>query len=280
MADRRKDSNGRVLKSGESQRKDGRYQYRYNDFRGERRYVYADTLQKLREKENQIQKDMADQIDTVGGEKTLNEQFERYMRIHTNIAETTRQNYRYMWRKFIEDTPLGRMPICKVKKSDILAFYSKCSAQGLENGTIQIFQKMLHPSLELAVEEDEIRKNPAKGCMKDYDCSGTKRQALTQKQEAALLEFIRKSNVFHKYYPLFYFMLETGCRIGEVMGLTWDKDVNLKEGYVQIDHQLLYRDFGGEKKAFHIVKPKTEAGIRKIPITSEVKKQLLQQKLI
>lgn len=36
MAERRKDSKNRVLRSGESQRKDGTYMYRYTDVRGKR----------------------------------------------------------------------------------------------------------------------------------------------------------------------------------------------------------------------------------------------------
>ena len=51
---RRKDSNGRVLQSGESQRKDGIYQYRYTH-NGKRYTVYAPNLAELREKEKEIQ---------------------------------------------------------------------------------------------------------------------------------------------------------------------------------------------------------------------------------
>ncbi|WP_334294026.1 integrase DNA-binding domain-containing protein [Lachnotalea glycerini] len=38
---KRIDSKGRTLKSGESQRKDGRYQYRYTDRFGKRQCVYS-----------------------------------------------------------------------------------------------------------------------------------------------------------------------------------------------------------------------------------------------
>ena len=36
MAERRKDSKNRVLRAGESQRKDGAYMYRYTDVTGKR----------------------------------------------------------------------------------------------------------------------------------------------------------------------------------------------------------------------------------------------------
>ena len=47
---KRKDTKGRVLEKGESQRKDGSYMYRWTDNKGQRQTVYATTLNELREK--------------------------------------------------------------------------------------------------------------------------------------------------------------------------------------------------------------------------------------
>ena len=44
MPQKRKDNKGRVLKTGESQRKDLIYQYRYTDIRGKRQTIYAPDL--------------------------------------------------------------------------------------------------------------------------------------------------------------------------------------------------------------------------------------------
>ena len=68
MSEKRKDNKGRILKTGESQRKDGIYQYRYTDFRGKRQTVYASTLQELRQKEKEIQKQIDDGIDYEAGQ--------------------------------------------------------------------------------------------------------------------------------------------------------------------------------------------------------------------
>ncbi len=54
MSAKRKDKKGRVLRTGESQRKDLTYQYRYQDITGKRRTVYAPTLEELRAKEEEI----------------------------------------------------------------------------------------------------------------------------------------------------------------------------------------------------------------------------------
>ena len=50
---RRKDNKGRVLRTGESQRKDLIYQYRYTDALGNRKCIYASDLKTLREKEDE-----------------------------------------------------------------------------------------------------------------------------------------------------------------------------------------------------------------------------------
>lgn len=52
----RKDSRGYALKKGESQRKDGRYVFRYTTIRGEQKAVYAKELSELRKKEVKIRR--------------------------------------------------------------------------------------------------------------------------------------------------------------------------------------------------------------------------------
>ena len=52
MAQRRRDNKGRILKDGESQRKDGSYDYRWRDRKGKRHSIYGRTLEELREKED------------------------------------------------------------------------------------------------------------------------------------------------------------------------------------------------------------------------------------
>ncbi len=44
MSEKRRDQRGRILKTGESHRKDGLYMFRYTDTRKQRRYIYARSL--------------------------------------------------------------------------------------------------------------------------------------------------------------------------------------------------------------------------------------------
>ena len=69
----RKDGKGRVLRKGEGYRKgDGRYSYVYIDPLGKKRTIYAKSLVKLREREEQLQKDQLDGLDIyVAGKYSL-----------------------------------------------------------------------------------------------------------------------------------------------------------------------------------------------------------------
>ena len=73
---RRLDKDRITLKKGDSQRKDGRYSYRWTADDGSRRTVYALSLEELREKEQQIARDLSDGIRSEVKSTTLNELFE------------------------------------------------------------------------------------------------------------------------------------------------------------------------------------------------------------
>lgn len=77
MANSRKDSRGYVLRTGESQRKDGRYSYSFTDLEGKRRCIYAKTLVELRTKERKIIRDKEDGLDPNLAERmTLNQLYD------------------------------------------------------------------------------------------------------------------------------------------------------------------------------------------------------------
>lgn len=75
---KRRDHKGRILKTGESQRADLTYQYRYSDSRGVRRYIYAHDLHTLREEEKQIQLRLTMGIDYAKGNITVLDLAKKY----------------------------------------------------------------------------------------------------------------------------------------------------------------------------------------------------------
>ena len=277
MAISRKDPKGRKLREGENWRNDGRYSYRYTDVRtGKRLTVYAQDLPELREKEKQIAKDMEDNILTDGAIKkmTLNTLFERYMATR-ELADTTRVSYVRAWENRVKDE-IGNIKVVQLLPSHIKAYYAKLSKAGYAYSTIKYIHNLLYPALEMAVDDDIIRKNPAKFSISDYGRQAEERIALTVLQQEKMLEFVKNNQVYNTYYPMLRIMLGTGVRCGELIGLTWE-DVDVRTKAVSIDHQLIYKDLGDGYK-FHISTPKTDSGIRTIPMTSDVQRAFEEQK--
>ena len=95
MAKARKDLRGRALKKGEVQRKsDQRYMYTYTDPLGRRKFIYANDLTELREKEQKLQRDQLDGLDLyVAGKATVNDTFDRYMATKFELRDSTRNGY-------------------------------------------------------------------------------------------------------------------------------------------------------------------------------------------
>lgn len=282
MSKKRKDNKGRILKDGEIQRDDGRYMYRYCDAAGERQTIYSWRLVEtdaypagkkkdlsLREKEAQIQKDLMDRIDTNGSSITLNELFERYIRTKKRLKQNVKENYLLMYNKHIRADYVGNMQIKTIRKMDILNVYDTMSESGLSNGSIHIMHNnILFPVLQLAVDNNWLRKNPAKDCLKEYPYDPlNKREALTLNEQNKFIDFLSKDKVYVKYLPIVSLILETALRRGEALGLTWD-NVDFKSGVLRIDHQLHYYSVNG-KYCFKAGSLKTDSANRVIPLSKE-----------
>lgn len=276
--ERRKDAKGRVLQNGESQRKDGRYVYQYKDISGKRKSIYSNNLSDLRKQEKKINRDLDDKINTYKAEITLNEQFNKYISLKTQLRNSTRQNYIDLWNHNLRDNVLGNKRLCDIKKSDILKFYNSLLERGLKYSTIKALNCVIFPCFELAVDDDYIRKNPCKGCLGEFNRDSDERVSLTRQEQEVLLDFVQRSSIYCNYYPMIVFMIGTAVRCGEAIGLTWN-DVDFKHREINIDHQLIYKKTG-KNYGFYAGSPKTDSGIRVIPMTTDVYRALMEQREI
>lgn len=273
----RKDGKGRVLRKGEHYRKtDGRYSYIYTDPIGKQRTIYAKSLVALRQKEEELVRDQMDGLDVyVAGNADVNFLFERYISTKSELRSTTMGNYLYTWNHFIRDT-FGKKKIKDVKYSDVLFFYTDLiTNKGLQINTLESINTVLRPSFQLAVRDDIIRKNPVEGAYAEVKkrqggCRKVKR-ALTVEQQRAFMEYVAQNPFYYHWYPFFVFLLGTGCRIGEAIGIRWD-DVDMEKRIISINHSLTYyaRHEDSFKCEFRVSEPKTEAGIREIPMMKPV----------
>lgn len=91
------------------------------------------------------------------------------------------------------------------------------------------------------------------------------REAITRKQERDLLKFIKEDKHFCRYYDAIYILLNTGLRISEFCGLTIS-DLEFDQKRIKVDHQLQRTS----QMQYVIQAPKTESGIRYVPMSEEV----------
>jgi hypothetical protein len=157
---KRKDSSKVVLRTGEVQRANGTYQYSWTDSNRKRNFVYAKTLEELRNKEEEILKDKLDGIKSEARYVTINELFDLWKVMKRGLKNNTYENYLYMYETFVRAS-LGKRRISQIKKSDIKRFYNYLyDERCLKPATIDNIHNILHQVFDVAVDDDYIRKNP------------------------------------------------------------------------------------------------------------------------
>ena len=272
-------SGGRVLHNGEYQQSNGRYRFKYYDGTGKERYLYSWRLDKndrmpegkrqgpsLREQEKELQVNQFSRLSSDSGNLTVLELVRRYTATKVGVRESTKAGYQTTI-NFLEKDPFGQRRIDSIKISDAkLWLISLQQRQGKGYSTIHTIRGILRPAFRQAYDDDMIRRNPF-----DFELAtvivndSVTREAITRDQERKYLEFVKQDKHFSRYYEGIYILFNTGLRISEFVGLT-TKNIDFKNHKIIVDHQLIRTS----KMQYMIEEPKTESGIREIPMSEEV----------
>lgn len=280
MSEVRRDNKGRKLFNGESQRKDGKYEYKYHDAWGKRKTVYSWKLTSadrapagkrddvsLREKIKQIQKDLNSNITPDGGNFTVLELVEKYISQKTGVRHNTRSNYKFVV-NVIKKEAFGQKRIDKIKVSDAKEWLIKMQQiDGRGYSSIHTIRGVVRPAFQMAVDDDLLVKNPFEFQLNTVVVNDSvTREAITRQQERDFLEFVKNNKHFCKYYDGIYILFKAGLRISEFVGLM-KKNLDFENSRIIVDHQLQRtRDM-----KYIIEDTKTESGERMVPMTPEVK---------
>ncbi len=281
MSNKRKDNKGRVLHNGEYQQSNGRYRFKYYDGTGKERYLYSWRLDKndrmpegkrqgpsLREQEKELQINQFSRFSSDGGNLTVLELVQRYTATKVGVRESTKAGYQTTI-NFLEKDPFGQRRIDSIKISDAkLWLISLQQRQDKGYSTIHTIRGILRPAFRQAYDDDMIRRNTF-----DFELAtvivndSVTREAITRDQERKYLEFVKQDKHFSRYYEGIYILFNTGLRISEFVGLI-TKNIDFKNHKIIVDHQLIRTS----KMQYMIEEPKTESGIREIPMSEEVEK--------
>lgn len=267
MPEKRKDNRGRILKDGESQRKNGSYDFRYTDIHEKRRSVYARTLEELREKKREVQRDTEDGIDYAAGEITVIELTERYIAQRKGVRYNTKVNYTFVL-NLMKKEDFGFRQVRSIKPSDGKAFFIKLHDDGRSYRTITTVRGVLHPAFEMAVEDDIIRRNPFSFRVVDVvPNNSVTRKALTAQEKDKLLTYIQGDKCRRRHYNEVLILLGTGLRISELYGLT-KSDIDFEQRRIKVSKQLTRTRHTGSCE-YYVEKPKIESGERYIPMLDD-----------
>lgn len=287
MSVKRRDSKNRVLRDGESQRKDGRYAYVYTDGNGNQKFLYSWKLEEtdrlpagrrncesLRSKVKRLKKDLDDGINLGYKRMTVLELVKKYIDQKQGVAANTKAVYGNVV-KTLENDVFGDRRIDRVKTSDAKEWFVKLKINGKSYNTIRSIRNVVKPAFQMAVDDDLIHKNPFEfppsTVISNDSIPG---EAITEDQEKRFLEFLKHDEYYRRYYDVVYILFNTGLRISELAGLTIS-DIDFKNNTVSINHQLLWVKVGDSKKLL-IGKPKSRSGTRKIPMTKGVAESFMR----
>lgn len=197
---------------------------------------------------------------------TVLELVEKYVATKINVREPTRAGYKTII-NLLKSEQFGSERIDNLRISDAKLWFIKLQREdGKGYSSIRSIRGVLKPAFQLAVDDDYIGKNPFAFDLTSVIVNDSvTREGISRKDEKRFLEFIKSDPHYCKYYEGIYILFKTGLRISEFCGLTI-KDIDFKKHRIRIDHQLNKRG----NRGYYIQEPKTESGIRIIPMTSDV----------
>lgn len=268
MSEKRKDSKGRILKTGESQRKDGLYQYRYKDITGERRTIYAGDLKELRLKEKEVEKFLQQGVSYFEGNTLLSELLDKVFVVKQKWRDTTRATMvRYL--SIVKKARIYNMPINKIKMLDCKTLCVELQSQGYSFGSIASIHALLKMAFDIACEDDVLVKNPCDFCLKSIIEDDTPKViALSQEQIIEFKAFLKKDTYGRRWVDIVEVLIGTGMRIGEFGALTI-KDIDFDKNVIHVRKQI-QRLVG----RVIITETKSKNGVRDIPMTPAVSNSL------
>lgn len=266
-----KDLKGKELGQGISQRKDGYYVGRYTSKNGKR-------IQKLFLKVKECQKWLSDN---------------QYLEAHSNIdfphdmlvsawydywisikEQTVRpntvRNYRERYSRNIAPV-IGNKLLKDVNTIHCQKIMSNMADEGYRTTTIYQTRIALYNMLDYAYQNDIIFKNPCTKLVKsDIGKPSEKKVALTIEEQKKFCQEIIGCSYEYQYL----FILQTGLRTGEMVGLRWE-DIDFDKKTMTIYRTVEYRH---STKEWRTGEPKSKSGYRTIPLTDEAIRILKLQK--
>lgn len=217
-------------------------------------------------------KDLYDKLEALDAEKpcpTFKEVAEEwYDWKWEQISDNTKQCYSPYYARLIDE--IGDIPISDVNAADIQRIILRMKDEGYAAKTVKTLKIVAGMIMNYAITMDPplITFNPVSAITVPRGLPKAKRTA----PEEDVRSIIDK-NVRSAYFGLFPFLLAySGCRKGEALALTWG-DIDFQDKTIRVNKAYAYPNGIPQLK-----EPKTESGVREIPLFPKLEEELLHFK--
>jgi integrase len=234
----------------------GKRRVRYVSFKGTRREAGVELAR--------LVKEHADGVNIEPRKTTVSQFLDRWDRdwLISNSEGKTLERYRELVSLYIRPH-LGGVRIQKLRPAHLAEMHAKLLREGGQGGrplsprTVGHVHRVLHRALGHAATWGIVAQNVA-SLIKPPKVPDSELTTLTEDQIGAVLRHLNGRSL----RPIISFMLGTGCRRGEVLGLRW-RDVNWNTSRIRIERSVEQTKKGG----LRLKSPKTKNGRRNISIS-------------
>lgn len=275
-----KDLKGKELGSCLSQKKDGRYCARFTNRFGKRKEYRNSSLSEVKDWLNKEMYEDKMKMNIIDDGITLDEWYSKWMSIYkyNTIRPNTKRHYEQVYSKHISPV-LGSLSLTSISQLQIRALIKELYTKGFQFETQNKVRVLLVDMFNKALNDEFVRKNPAKGIKLVRDKEKDVR-VLSKEEQVTFFECCRGTF----YDNLFVAAVTSGLRSGELCAIT-PNDLDFDKKLISVDKTLLYQKLeGDEKKCFHLGPPKTKTSTRQVPMNKQcelaLKKQLMQKRII
>lgn len=267
-----KDLKGKELGVGITQQKDGLYNAGFVDKLGKRRVKRFKKLQECRKWLEDAKYINEHSSITEANNMIVDAWFEYWISIkEKTVRPNTVRNYRERYKRNISHV-IGKMLLVDVKPIHCQKIFSDMADEGYKTTTMYQTRIALYNMLDFAKENDIIINNPCKKSVRsDMGRPSESKKALEINEQKKFLEYAKGQSYENQYR----FILQTGLRTGELVGLKWD-DVDFAKKTLTISRSMEYRYSVG---IWRVGEPKSASGYRTIPLTDEAVRILKDQKI-
>lgn len=266
-----KDLRGKELGEGIYQQPNGTYCARFVDKFGKRKSKRSKKLQEVRQWiADATYIDEHSDLDQAT-DMLVDAWFDYWISIKKKtVRPNTVRNYIERYERNIKGV-IGKKLLTEVKPIHCQKIFSDMADEGYKTTTIYQIRIALYNMMDFAKENDVIINNPCKKSVKsDKGKPSDKKEALTIDVQKKFLEGATGQSYENQYR----FVLQTGLRTGELVGLKWD-DIDFENRTLTISRTMEFRYKVGE---WRVGPPKSKSGYRTIPLTYEAIRILKAQK--